>query len=127
MASLFLTLNDDNCGIPTLHLSMDFQGDLVNIFSLKHLTKGRCALIVVQVLRLDGAAGSIVAYAACLPLTQAVLKADLWREFFLAPRELLVYTMHVVMGSWIMEVSYHTYGGDISHLETPAIMRRPYI
>ncbi|KAI1821154.1 hypothetical protein F4861DRAFT_482569 [Xylaria intraflava] len=76
-------------------LSAGLQGGQTGLFSLSHPTEGNCVLIFVRTIRLHAAAASIVADAACLPLTRELLQSNVLDTFLLVLRELQICSITV--------------------------------
>ncbi|KAK7969968.1 MYND finger [Apiospora saccharicola] len=69
-------------------LASGLQGGQTGLFSLNQPEKGIVLLIFVQCIRIDAAAGSVVADAAILPLTLDIVLSKKLEDFFLVLREL---------------------------------------
>ncbi|KAK6842753.1 MYND finger family protein [Apiospora arundinis] len=69
-------------------LSSGLQGGQTGLFSLNQPDKGICILIIIQCIRIDAAAGSVVMDAAILPLTLDLVVSRKLEDFFLVMREL---------------------------------------
>ncbi|KXJ90139.1 hypothetical protein Micbo1qcDRAFT_234774 [Microdochium bolleyi] len=69
-------------------LASGLQGGSTGLFTLSHPTEGNQILIFVRSLRLDTSVGSVVADAAVLPVTRALLDSGELGEFLLVLREL---------------------------------------
>ncbi|KAI0142231.1 hypothetical protein GGR57DRAFT_486192 [Xylariaceae sp. FL1272] len=76
-------------------LSSGVQGGQTGLFSINRGDLGICMLIFVSAIRIDGAAGSVVADAACLPLTVSVVRNPYMNEFLLFMRELEICAIEV--------------------------------
>lgn len=69
-------------------LASGLQGGQTGLFSLNQPEKGIVILIFIQCIRIDAAAGSVVADAAILPLTLDLVLSKKLEDFFLVLREL---------------------------------------
>ncbi|KAK7924431.1 hypothetical protein PG985_006485 [Apiospora marii] len=69
-------------------LSSGLQGGQTGLFSLSQPDKGIVLLVFIQCIRIDAAAGSVVADAAIMPLTLDIVLSRKLEDFFLVLREL---------------------------------------
>lgn len=69
-------------------LASGLQGGQTGLFGLQHATAGNVMLLFVRCLRLDGAAGTVVADMAALPITRTLVDSAQLADFFLVLREL---------------------------------------
>ncbi|KAK8125801.1 uncharacterized protein PG998_001560 [Apiospora kogelbergensis] len=76
-------------------LASGLQGGQTGLFSLNQPDKGICILIIIQCIRIDTAAGSVVLDAAILPLTLDLVLSKKLEEFFLVMRELEICAINV--------------------------------
>ncbi|KAI1331487.1 hypothetical protein F5Y16DRAFT_422996 [Xylariaceae sp. FL0255] len=71
------------------------EGDQISLFTLKHPELRNCLLLFVHTIRIDGAAASIVADAACLALTRDLVLSGELKNFMLSLRELKTCVLEV--------------------------------
>lgn len=76
-------------------LASGLQGGQTGLFGLQHTTAGNVMLLFVRCLRLDGAAGTVVADMAALPLTRALVDSGQLADFLLVLRELQMCAIQV--------------------------------